>query len=259
MHFFSDAFLESIVLYLRVEGNDGVEQSFVVEKCQIAPRKQQTIPKLELQAAFYSVRLRQLIAEDHNIQIQTVTHWTDSVTVLPWLHSARKRRQVFVANRAVEILDQFTVDEWRHLKGTMKNAEIGTIGVTMSQLLESEWVNGPASIKHKAGNWPEQLKLMAVDDIVMMTNTTECVTDWSKFSRYKRKINLFVYCLGYSSMQRSVVTVLAFFYSWSLLFDLAAHSRWNFAKLFNKLGDNSREKVKHDLAKFPSLLTLTAT
>ena len=91
----------------------------------------------------------------------------------------------------------------------MKNAEIGTRGVTTSQLLESEWVNGPASIKHKASNWPEELKLVAVDDIVMMTNTTEGVTDWSRFSRYKRKINVFVYCLGYSSKQRGVVTELA--------------------------------------------------
>ena len=59
LHIFSDASLESmcIVAYLRAE-DEGVELSFVIGKCRIAPIKQQTIPKLELQAALYSVRLR---------------------------------------------------------------------------------------------------------------------------------------------------------------------------------------------------------
>ena len=63
LHIFSDASMESmcIVAYLRVEDVDGVELSFVIMKCKIAPMKQQTTPKLELQAALYSVRLRQMI------------------------------------------------------------------------------------------------------------------------------------------------------------------------------------------------------
>ena len=71
LHIFSDASKESmcIVAYLRVESDDGVELSFVIGKCRIAPMKQQMIPKPELQAAVFSVRLRQLIAEDHDIKI----------------------------------------------------------------------------------------------------------------------------------------------------------------------------------------------
>ena len=114
LHIFSDASLESmcIVAYLRAEDEDGGELSFVIGKFSIAPLKQQTIPKLELQAALYSVRLRQLITEDHDIQIQTVTHWTDSMTVLQWFLSAHKKQQVFLAKRVGEIPDQSTVDEW---------------------------------------------------------------------------------------------------------------------------------------------------
>ena len=85
MHIFSDASLESlcIIAYVRAEDEDGVKLSFVIGKCRVAPMKQQTIPKLELQAALYSVRLRQLITEDHDIQIHKVTRWTDSMTVPP--------------------------------------------------------------------------------------------------------------------------------------------------------------------------------
>ena len=49
---------------------------------QNSPVKQQTIPKMELQAALYSVRLRHLITKDHDIHIQSVTQCTDSMTVL---------------------------------------------------------------------------------------------------------------------------------------------------------------------------------
>ena len=94
LHIFSDAFLESmcIVAYVRAGDDDGVELSFVTGKCRVAPMKQHTIPKLELQAALYSVR--QLITEDNDIQIQTVTHWTDSMTVFHWLHSAHKKTAI---------------------------------------------------------------------------------------------------------------------------------------------------------------------
>ena len=162
LHIFFDASLESmcIVAYVRAADEDGVVLSIVFGKCRVAPMKQQTIPKLKLQAALYSVRLRQLITEDHDILIHTVTHWTDSMTVLQWLHSAHKKQQqlVLVANRIREVLDRSTVGEWRHVKGTMIPADMGTRWVTVSQLLESEWLNGPAWLQQNPFSWPELVK-----------------------------------------------------------------------------------------------------
>ena len=249
LHIFSDASLESmcIVAYLRAEDDEGVELSFVIGKCRIAPMKQQTIPKLELQAALYSVRLRELITENHDIQIQTVTHWTDSMTVLQWLHSAHKKQQVFVANRVGEILDQSTVDEWQHVKGTMNPADIGTRGVTVSQLLESEWLNGPAWLKQRPGSWPEQPMLVDDDDIALMTTPAESIIDWSRFSKYKRMVNVVVYCLRLRSKQRGVLTALERQKAELLILQMT--QRESFSELFSK-HENSGQKVKHDLAKF---------
>ena len=58
LHNFSDASLESMcmVAYLRAVDVGGVELSFVIGICRNAPMEQQTIPKLELQAALYSAR-----------------------------------------------------------------------------------------------------------------------------------------------------------------------------------------------------------
>ena len=119
LHIFNDASLEAmcIVAYFRAEVNDGVEVFFVLGKCRIAPIKQLYLPRIELQAAVHSVRLRTLIVQEHDIRINSVTHWTDSVTVLQRLHSADKKQIVFVANRAAEILENSTIDGWKHVKG----------------------------------------------------------------------------------------------------------------------------------------------
>ena len=113
LHIFSDASLEAMCIdaYFRGETKEGIEVSFVLGKCRIPPIKQLSNPRLELQAALYSVRLRKLIIQEHDLPINSVTHWTDSVTVLQWLNSADKRQNVFVANRAAEILETSTIDE----------------------------------------------------------------------------------------------------------------------------------------------------
>ena len=151
LHIFCDASLEAmcIVAYFRTETEDGAEVSFVLGKCRIAPIKQLSIPRLELQAALYSVRLRKLILQEHDISIDSVTHWTDSVTVLQWLYSADKKQNVFVANRAAEILEASSTDEWKHIRGELNPSDIGTRGTTIAKLSESEWLSGPSWLKKR--------------------------------------------------------------------------------------------------------------
>ena len=141
---------------LRVEDEDGVELSFVIGEWRNASMKLQTIPKLELQAALYSVRLRPLIIKDHDIPIGTVKHWTDSMNVLHWLRWAHKRQQVFVANWVGKLPDQSTVNERRLLKSIMNAADIGTRGFNVAQLLGKEWLNGPAWLKQNPSGWPSK-------------------------------------------------------------------------------------------------------
>ena len=188
LHIFSDASLDSmcIVAYMRALTSNGTEVSFVTGKCRIAPMKQQTIPKLALQAALYSVRLRQLIEKEHDIKMDSVTHWTDSLTVLRWLHAAHKKQQVFVANRVREILDQSTVDEWRHVKGSMNPADIETRSVTPEQLRKSEWLNGPAWLEDEPQNWPEEQLVETEDEQVWTIATRESILDLTRFSQFKR-------------------------------------------------------------------------
>ena len=80
-----------------------------------------------------------MIVQEHDLQIDSVTHWTDSVSVLQWLHSAEKRQNVFVANSAAEILKPSRIDEWKHVKGELN--PLNTCGSTLLTCLTTRAVH----------------------------------------------------------------------------------------------------------------------
>ena len=215
LHFFSDSSLEAmcIVAYFRAEINDGVEVSFVLGKCRIDPIKQLSIPRLELQAAVYSVRLRTLIVQEHDLRIDSVTHWTDSNTVLQWLHSANKKQNVFVANRAAEILENSKIDEWKHVKGEMNPSDIGTRGITIAKLTESDRISGPIWLKDLPDDWPSSLQPInlvpddhaAVAVIENLSMTQEPIVDWSRFSSFSKCVRVIAFCLRLKFKSQSKV------------------------------------------------------
>ena len=259
LHIFSDASLESmcIVAYIRALTPSGTEVSFVTGKCRIAPMKQQTIPKLELQAALYSVRLRQLIEKEHDIKMDSVTHWTDSMTVLRWLHAAHKKQQVFVANRVGEILDQSTVDEWRHVKGSMNPADIGTRGVTLEQLRESEWLHGPAWLQDEPENWPEQQLVEHEDEQTWTIASRESILDWTRFSQFKRLLNMLVYCRRIKNKRRG--PLMPDELNSAELTILQLSQRESYPELYEKLIKSSGKPAKNDLAKLCPFLDKQGT
>ena len=89
LHVFSDASIDAmcIVAYIRDDCDEESYVNFIMGKFKIAPMRQLSIPRLELQAAMYATRLRKHIADEHDLVFSSVFHWTDSVTVLHWLDS----------------------------------------------------------------------------------------------------------------------------------------------------------------------------
>ena len=80
--------------------------------------------------------------------------WTDSTTVLQWLHSIDKK-PVFVANRVAEILELTTIDEWNHVPTADNPADAGTRGLSANALLDSPWLKGSKFLI--TPDWPFQL------------------------------------------------------------------------------------------------------
>ena len=133
LHIFGDSSQNafSAVAYLRakVSNSKGIttELAFVFGKARVAPMKALTIPKLELQAALLAARLKDEVQKALTLTVERTLMWTDSTTVLQWLHFIDKQ-PVFVVNRVAEILELTTIDEWNHVTTVDNPADAGTRG-----------------------------------------------------------------------------------------------------------------------------------
>ena len=94
LQLFTDASLNAMCIVAYFRDQQTGELAYKVGKCRVAPMKQQSISRLELQAAMYGTRLKQLIVDEHDVENTTnFLFWTDSTTVL-WLHGADKKQPV---------------------------------------------------------------------------------------------------------------------------------------------------------------------
>ena len=170
-----------------------------------------TIPKLELQAAVYGVRLRKQILNEHDVRIDKIYHWTDSSTVLQWLQAAHKKQQVFVANRAAEILENSSMDQWRHVKGVENPADIGTRGMSIEGLKKSVWLNGPAWLQADKLKRPKplcqqnELEPEQVMSTVATENKLDQLFDWRRYSTFNRIGNFIAYCMRFQTKQKGTL------------------------------------------------------
>ena len=71
---------------------------FLMGKCNVAPIKQISVPKMELEAAVIGVRLLQLIQREMTLTFDQIFLWSDSQVVVDWIAS-NKKQNVFVSNR----------------------------------------------------------------------------------------------------------------------------------------------------------------
>lgn len=85
----------------------------VAAKAKVPPKKAQTIPRFELQAAFMGARLAETIKREHDIGIGPTTYCTDSFTVIHWIKNDTRRCTPFVAYRIGKIAELTKKEEWR--------------------------------------------------------------------------------------------------------------------------------------------------
>ena len=163
LHVFADASEDTMcaVAYLLSQPKEySADLTFVIGKCRMASMRHLSIPLLELQAAVMAVRVTEQIVKEHEMKINRCSFWSDSTTVLQWLHSSHRKQQVFVANQVAEILDTTDVSQWEHVSGINNPADIGTRAINIEELKRSEWLTGPAWLKRSESEWPDQVNLI---------------------------------------------------------------------------------------------------
>ena len=203
LHVFCDASLLGFgaVAYFRLDRGDGhIWCSFVMAKGRVAPVRQLTVPRLELQSAVMAVRLGDLIRKEHDVTIESTHYWSDSSTVLCWIRSESRRYHTFVANRVAEIQDSSKVNDWRHVPGSMNPADIVSRGCSASELCKNEcdWLKGPSFLSLPPETWPAEPShdIQQVDSteekIVTVTAVTQPdpVIQPAKFSSWSRLLRV---------------------------------------------------------------------
>lgn len=129
LHLFVDASEAeySCVAYFRLDTDNGTQVALVGAKTKVAPLKTLSIPRLELKAAVLGVRFLETIQNHHEFTIHSRYCWSDSGTVLAWIHSHDHRRfHKFVAVRVGEILSSTEQKEWKWVPTKLNIADLAT-------------------------------------------------------------------------------------------------------------------------------------
>nr|XP_024655484.1 uncharacterized protein LOC101465727 [Maylandia zebra] len=143
---FSDASTKAIaaVAYLKVTDAEGHSQvGFVMGKAKLAPRPDQTIPRLELSAAVLAVELADLISDELDCKLDHTTFYTDSKVVLGYIYNESRRFYVYVSNRVTRIRRSSQPCQWHYVASSQNPADHATRSVPAFQLPLSNWLTGP--------------------------------------------------------------------------------------------------------------------
>ena len=157
LHVFADASEKGFgaVCYASYSLPDGsIKVSFVMARNRVAPLKQLSIPRLELQAAVLAVRLYCLVKQELTVKVKDTIFWSDSKTVLQYIANERRCFHTFVANRVSEIHDATDPTQWRHVPGLWNPIDDCTRGLQAGDLdKHCRWLNGPAFISKPEEHW----------------------------------------------------------------------------------------------------------
>ncbi|XP_026105544.1 uncharacterized protein LOC113077350 [Carassius auratus] len=178
LHIFCDASEKAYgsLAYLRTENPQGeVEVAFVTARSCVAPKKQQSIPRLELCAALTGAQLAKVLKAELTLPLSSVTLWSDSTTVLIWLLSDSYRFKVFVGTRVAEVQDLTESDTWRYVQSSDNPADAITRGKSPSDLnKDSRWNQGPAFLRQRPDSWPEMPPLAHISEDGELKRSTFC-------------------------------------------------------------------------------------
>ena len=198
LHNFSDASTSGYgqCSYLRVKDeDDNVNVALVMGKSRVAPSKITTIPRLELTAAVVAAKIGVMLKEELNYASLKQYFWTDSKVVLGYINNEAKRFHTFVANRVQMIRSNTDPKEWRYIDTKSNPADHASRGLSVQELMKSNWFTGPAFLWEKEISFGEegipsiQIGDPEVRSTVLATTTrssfslVDCMTrfsDWTK-------------------------------------------------------------------------------
>ena len=187
---FTDASISafSAVIYARQPPSDTTPARFVfvLGKSSVAPIKQRSVPKLDLEASVLGVRLLRTVLNASEDNFRQVLFWTDSCVVLDWSQN-QKKPKTFVAHRVNETAQHTKPNQWNYVPTESNPADYGTRGLKPSDI-SSKWTKGPDFLLKPVKNWPSRMSAN-FDRSICTANVVVSQTglvDISRFSPWNR-------------------------------------------------------------------------
>ena len=143
LHVFCDASQDAMAtcIYFRTACSSGIHATFLIGRTKVAPLNQESIPKLELQAALMGARLCKFATDETRLKPHSTHFWTDSTTVWSWIASPGKLK-TYCANGVGEILTLCKVEQWKHIPGRLNAADSATRGIELKDVAKL-WLDEP--------------------------------------------------------------------------------------------------------------------
>ena len=126
LHHFSEASVKGYHQcgYVRmIDEQQRIHCTLVIGKSRVAPLTPVTVPRLELTATVYSVKISQQLRHGLSYHIDQEYFWTDSNVVLGYISHESRRFHVFVASRVQEIQNSTSVEQWNHIASKQNPAD----------------------------------------------------------------------------------------------------------------------------------------
>uniref|UniRef100_A0A915DPD7 Pao retrotransposon peptidase n=1 Tax=Ditylenchus dipsaci TaxID=166011 RepID=A0A915DPD7_9BILA len=164
IHVFCDASEKAIAtcIYVRDQNSGQPSCSLVFSKIKVVPEKdikKANIHRLELVAASQAVKCLAFVRKHLSMENTLAYLWTDSGTVVSWLHNCGLKHDIFVKNRimAIQKTENLTV---KYVNTEVNPADIGSRGMEPARLVEARsWWNGPDFLKNEEKSWPSNLQI----------------------------------------------------------------------------------------------------
>lgn len=178
LHVFCDASERAYgsVAYLSTEDvQSNIQVAFLAARSRVAPKKQLSIPRLELCAALTGAQLGTVLTKELTLEIHNCVYWTDSTTVLAWLQSDSCRYKVFVGTRITEIQELSDPKSWHYVNSSLNPADDITRGLSLIQLSEdTRWNKGPSFLLQSSSYWPKAPEGHNAEDFKELRKSTFC-------------------------------------------------------------------------------------
>ena len=131
--------------YVRWECQDGtIKVALIMSKSRIAPLNKVSTPRMELNGAVLSKRLRVCLTKEMRYSFGRILHLVDSETVLNMINKTSCRFKVYEGVRLGEIQSATKVNEWAWMPGKENVADWLTRGKSPQDLdFNSVWFRGP--------------------------------------------------------------------------------------------------------------------